>query len=225
VTRFKEATERTTDCIPIERIGQQLTTGEQAHLRTCARCQTELSLWQQFDAAATEKDDGAAVTWIVSELHRRAARPAALVPKRRGWWLATRALAAAATVVLIASGYLLWDREPSIRDPGGTTEQYRTVQLALIAPRGDVGSAPRELAWQPAAGAIRYDVGILEVDGTVVWRTSTAEPRVAVPPAVLSGFVHQKPFLWEVTARDASGAAIASSGKQRFRVVDSRRGG
>ena len=227
MTRFKEAAERTPSCVPVERIGESLTPEEQAHVGTCARCQTELALWQQFESSAPAKDEGAAVTWIVSELERRAERPQHQKSRpSRSWGLSGQWLAAAASVVLVVSvGYLMWDREPAIRNPGGATEQYRTVQLDVIAPLGDVAAAPREFSWKPAAGAIRYDVRILEVDGTVVWRTSIAEPRLVVPPDILSRFVSQKPFLWEVTARDASDAAIGSSGTQRFRVVDSRRGG
>jgi hypothetical protein len=227
VTRFKEAAGRTPTCIPIERIGESLTPEEHAHMRTCARCQTELALWQQFESAAPAKNEGAAVTWIVAELERRAGSPQRQksAPSRR-WGLSGQWLAAAASVALFVSvGYLMWDREPAIWNPGGTTGQYRTAQLDVIAPLGDVAAAPREFSWKPAAGAIRYDVRILEVDGTVVWRTSIAEPRLVVPPDILSRFVIQKPFLWEVTARDTADAAIGSSGTQRFRVVDSHRGG
>ena len=215
-------------CLPFERLGDEHTPTERGHVQTCARCQAEIALWQEFQESAPEPEDGAAVQWVVAELRRRRSAPAP-GPRRAAIWafFGRGLIATAMTLVLgLAVGYLAWDREPAVQDIGTSGQPaYRASQLHVVAPVGDVGSAPRELQWKAPAGATQYDVVIMEVDRTEVWRSSSQAPRVALPPAVVSRFVPGKPFLWEVVARNGSGAAIAESGTQRFRVLDSSSGG
>jgi hypothetical protein len=219
-SELRESAARTPDCIPIERLGEPLNDDEQRHLGGCARCQTEVALWQAFDASQPGEDDGAAVQWIVAETGRRRAAKSEPGPSR-SWWMAPGRLAAMlATLVVIAGvGYTLRDREPEIRDVTGGAQTYRTAQIEVLGPLGDVQSAPRELRWKAITGAVRYDVVILEIDRTPVWTGTAPEPRLAMPSSVTSRFVADKPFLWEVTARSASSAALATSGPQRFRVT------
>ena len=67
------ALQPTSDCIPIERFGEAWTAPERDHAKRCARCQTELALWQEFDTSTPSADDDASVQWIVAELGRRVA--------------------------------------------------------------------------------------------------------------------------------------------------------
>ena len=212
---------RTATCIPIDRLGETLTAPEVEHLTGCARCQTELGLWQEFDGSSGLADEGAAVAWIVAELGRRGAPALPAVPIRARWWREWPRLAAvAATLAIVAlAGYGLWDPEPAVRTGQGESLVYRTVRVQTVAPMGDVAAAPRLLEWAPLGGTAVYDVQILEVDRAVLWQGSTASTRIEIPVNVIAQLVAGKTALWEVTARDAAGAILAESGTQRVRVA------
>jgi hypothetical protein len=59
----------------------------------------------------------------------------------------------------------------------------------------------------------------MEVDRREVWSVSTTATGVDLPADVRALSVPSRTLLWDVTAYDASGAAIADSGRQTFRVV------
>jgi hypothetical protein len=214
----------TPDCIPIERLGEARTDAERSHLETCARCQAELALWQEFEQSTPSLDDGAAVQWIAAELGRRRAPKQAATDRVIGWLRRPRFAAAMATlVVAAAAGYVLWDPEPRVgtrRDPA--SEVYRTARVQAMAPLGDVASAPHALEWASFPGAVAYDVTVLEVDRTPLLSESTPQPRIEIPPSVFAMFVPGKTVLWEVKARDTSGSVIGESGPQQFRVAAAR---
>ena len=209
----------TPSCIPIERFGQARTAAESEHLKDCVRCQTEFALWQEFDQSSPSADDALAVQWIVAELGRRAAQPAP--PAGRAWrWLSLPRFAGAAATLAVAAmiGYGLWDREPSVR-VHQDAQVYRTLRVQATAPLGDVAAAPHLLEWAAVAGAVAYDVQVLEVDRAALWHGSASEPRIEIPAQVLAQIVPGKTLLWEITARNGSGVVIAESGTQRFRVA------
>jgi hypothetical protein len=212
----------TPNCLPIERFGETWTPEESAHVTTCARCQTELALWKEFETsttAPTERDD---VQRITTALRTRFAAPPA--PARAWRWLTVPRFAAAAATIALAAliGYSVWDPEPKLRlirhDDG---EVYRTIHVQLLAPMGDVEVAPRTLRWTRFDGASGYDVRLMEVDGTVVWRGSSESPAVDLPADVVARIVPGKTLVWEVAARNAAGSVVAQSGAQRFRVAPS----
>ena len=217
-TNWKKALQRTADCIAIDRLGEELTPQERAHLDSCATCQAEMALWKEFEAAETRADEQEDVDWITGQLQDPA--PANVV-QISSWRKALnpRALAVAATLVIaVAIGYIAQNREPAI-DLNATTgqETYRSARVNIITPQGDVDVAPTELRWEIVSGATRYDVQVVEVDRTVLWRVSTRDPRVELPPAVTAQFVPGKSVLFQVTAlRDRT--VLADSGMQRFRV-------
>lgn len=222
---FRRAMRATEECLTFERLGEEHSAGEREHLLACAHCQAELALWREFEASSADVQDAAAVQWIVEELRRGRSSPGREPGGGvRSAWLSTRGLMAAAASLALAVtvGYVVWDREPAIGDiEDGAQQAYRTAQLPVVAPVGDVVAGPREFRWALVQGAVSYDLAIFEVDGTVVWRTFSSEGRIAPPESVRSKFVSGKPFVWEVTARDASNAVIARSGIQRFRVLNS----
>jgi hypothetical protein len=215
----------TSACIELERLEGALTDAERAHVNSCPRCQTELALLNRFLSSTPAQDEGAAVQWIVSEVRRRRAtglddrrdvRAVNGLFGRLGW--RSLGLAAAALLVVIV-GYVANDREPPLRDEPSSTVGYRTEQLMVISPVGDVAVAPSELTWAAVPGAARYDVEVLQVDRTRLWQGSSSAPRVALPASVIAQFVPGKGVIWEVTAVNASGVSIAVSGAQRFRVA------
>jgi hypothetical protein len=207
--------------VPIERLGESLTPSETEHLTGCARCQTELALWHEFDDSTPSSDEGAAVAWIVAAVKRGGAAAPSSVPVRAPWWRAWPRLAAAAATLAVAAavGYGLWDSEPAVRRQRSEAPVYRTLRVQTIAPIGDVVAAPRLLQWAPLGGAAAYDVQILEVDRAVLWHGTTASTQVEIPAGVIAQLVAGKTVLWEISARDAAGAILAESGTQRVRVT------
>ena len=222
-TVLKRMLQATADCIPVERFGETRTAAENEHVNGCARCQTDIALWQEFNDAAPVPDEGAAVQWVVAELRRR--RQAPLPARASGgmWrWLlpSTGRLvtAAAALAGVVTIGYVMRDGEPAVRELQNAPQVYRTAQVQVVAPVGDIAAPPRALEWVAVSGAVGYDVDVLEVDGTILWRGTSATPRIDLPSSVLAQLVPGKTVLWDVRARSASGATVANSGTQRFRV-------
>lgn len=214
----------TSECLAIDRFGTALSDAEKAHVQGCARCEAELALWQEFSDSKPAPGEGAAVQWIVSEIHRRrAAQPGPVPAIATGWLSGLRlrpvmGLATAVGVAVLVVGYLLWDPEPQVGLPAPGEQIYRTASLDVAAPVGDIPTAPTELLWVAVKGAVRYDVQVLEIDRTVLWRGPSLASRVVLPGSVIEQIVPGKTMLWEVTAIDAAGASIATSGTQRFRV-------
>lgn len=220
VTRSPEL-QSTPDCLDIERLGEPLTEVEQAHLRSCSRCEAEMALWRSYDDSTPAANEGAAVQWVVSELRRRRMPDSVAPPRRR--WLATLAwrpaLALTAVALVAAAGLLVWDPTPGIDPlpPGGQT--YRTGTVSVIGPRGDLAQPPSELVWEVVEGAVRYEVRLLEIDHTPLWSTSADSTRVTLPRQVVTRIVPGKTLLWSVTAVDQTARSIAESGMQSFRVT------
>ena len=216
--RMKAALQPSADCIPLERIGGPLSETDRAHVQGCLRCQTELRVWEMADQEG-DVGEGAAVRWIAAELkRRRATAPAPRTARLLRFPIRTLTTLAAAAVFMLAVGYLAWDREPTVGNINAGAPVYRAAQLQVIAPLGDVPTSPRTLDWSPVDGAVRYEVTVLQVDRTEVWRTTTASTEQALPEAIVALCVPGRTLLWTVTARDRSGTAIAESGTQRFRV-------
>jgi hypothetical protein len=195
---------------------------ERRHIAACAHCEAEVALWEQFEAQQPSAEEGAAVQWIAAEVSRRR-NPGALPPLRSLWagWFGIRGIVgvAAALVLMVGLTYIAWDREPAITSPAANNV-YRSARLAVIGPIGDVKQVPNlALKWSSLDGAVRYDVRILEVDGTLLWHASTAASEVALPSTVISRLVPGKAVTWEVTAYDRGGAVVAASGTQRITVV------
>ena len=223
---LKEDLGRTADCIGLARLDGPLTDAERSHVAACVRCQTELAMYAAFRDSTPVADDEADVAWVASEVRRRAARePVKLTPKtpqrilsNPGW----RPVAIAASALLaVTLGYVAWDREPAIRDSRPGTDIYRTEQVRIVGPSGDLPAAPAELAWVAVPGAARYDVSVLEVDRSPLWRGTSPVPRIALPDSVIGRFVAGKTVIWEVSALDRTSTVIAVSGEQRFRVTRS----
>lgn len=221
---LKTELQPTSACLAIDRFGDTLNDAEKAHVQACPRCEAEFVLFREFADSKSTPAEGAAVQWIASELHRRTAARRAPRPATGTSWFSSlqlrsvMGLAAAAVLTVGIVGYIAWDREPQVGLPAPGEQIYRTASLDVVAPVGEVPKAPTELVWMTFDGALNYDVQILEIDRTVLWRTTLPSTRVPLPGAVIEQIVPGKTLLWEVTAIDSSGASIGTSGPQRFRV-------
>jgi hypothetical protein len=98
-------------------------------------------------------------------------------------------------------------------------EVTRSLTVAVRGPVGDQVEAPRRFEWLAVDRAVRYRVRLMEVDRHEVWSTSTSAAGVDLPSPVRTSIAPAKTLLWDVTAYDASGATIAESGAQSFRLT------
>ena len=220
---LRAAVDQTSGCIELERLDGPLSDADQAHLHTCPRCQAELALLNQFHSSAPTPDEGAAVQWIVSEVRRRRAALASGGGLRKirfgGLTWRPLGLTAAALSAVVIVAYVARDREPQLVDDSSMSVGYRTEQLSVISPVGDLEAAPSEFRWVAVPGATRYDVLILQVDRTPLWRASVPAPAVRLPASLIAQFTPGRSLIWQVSAVDASDKVIAVSGAQRFRVT------
>lgn len=213
----------TPECIPIPKLAEPLSETDAKHLAACPRCQSELTLWREFNESAPRAEEGAAVAWISGELRRRSAvQP----PRARSWWRrwapvpSYRWSAGLAAVLLIAASVALYNsrtRRQLAPEPAGEGA-LRSQGVAVVSPLGDLDVPPAELSWQAVAGAASYQVQILEVDRHVLWETETRQSHIAIPDDIRTAMWPGKTLIWEVTARNSSGAPVAASGPRRFRV-------
>ncbi|MEO8660377.1 MAG: hypothetical protein ABI693_18045 [Bryobacteraceae bacterium] len=216
---WKAALAATPACLALERFAEALTEAERRHTESCPRCQAELALWQEFDSSPATAEEGAAVTWIAAELKRRATTEA--TPWWKKWLFAPvpyRLAGSLAVLVLMAGVALYITRTNSGTGETSGEPVYRSQQVQVIAPVGDLEAAPAQLKWQPVAGSAVYRVEVMEVDRHSLWSTETRDASVTLPAAVRALIVPGKTLLWEVTVRNSTGGAAASSGIQKFRL-------
>lgn len=202
------------------------------HLAECSRCQTELKLLSDFENAAPRKGEEASLSWITSQLERRFSDDLAAAGEKahggavRRWAgefllrpLQMGGLAAAAAMVL--AGVVIAFREtrpPELGSPAPAPVVFRSGELSVFFPAGDLREPPGELRWQPSASASLYSIRVMEVDRTELWSAETRQTAIALPAQVRARIVPRKPILWEVVARDSAGRALASSGTHQFQV-------
>lgn len=222
-TDLERSLQPTRDCIPIEQFGSPLTGANRDHLAVCTRCQAEFALWQAFSDSKPQPDEDAAVRWVTAELRQRTAQQATGGPVSAGRWrprVHTRTYMTAAASLLLAAavGYTLWDPEPHVDEVAVSEQTYRTARVQVLTPSGELAAAPTELKWVTVDGAVRYDVRVLEVDGTQIWNSSTPDTLIALPAAIVEQFVAGKTIVWDVTARNRAGDPVAVSGRHQFRV-------
>ena len=151
------------------------------HVGSCRHCRSELELLR-----------------ATRETAEMAVQPA----KRRFIAYAT----AAAAVVLIAGGIAL---RQFGAEPARTFRDAVPGAVRLIGPADDAAaSIPVTLAWAPVAGARRYEVEILGVDGSAVFTARTTDTTVVVPADVplLSGAQYR----WWVGVTRNDGSQVRS---------------
>jgi hypothetical protein len=209
---------------------------EHPHLATCARCQAELTMLNDFEASAPLPDEGAAVAWISSEMERRLAQikhPGSVPqrsssPQATSWftrifgtgnmrWL----VPVTATALIAVSVVVLRSRkEPELQaNLGSGPSIYRSQQVDLVAPVGELNSAPKDLQWKAFGNAAKYKVAVMEVDHELLWSSETNYTIVTIPRDTRDKMLPGKPVLWQVTALDHEGRMLAVSQVQRFSVA------
>lgn len=235
---LKSALSVTPECLPPEQL-EALLDGKRSHphLAQCSRCQAELALLKSFESGTPLPDEGAAVAWIGSHLDRqletikdpsrlRAGRLAVRTFEPRGSWLGkifglggmrwVLPATAMAAVAIVAVILMRPAKEPELQANAGQTTVFRSQELQLVSPVGDVQQVPQELRWQAFSGSDLYRVAVMEVDHSSLWNSETKETSVAIPVAVRAKMLPGKPILWQVTALDGQGRVLVTSQVQRF---------
>ena len=215
----------TPGCLPLDELvktlegarGGDVKRASEQHIKTCPNCSAEIDLLRSFESATATPEERDAVSAIVSRL--RKSSPAAV----ESWWariwrpriLAPAAISLAAAAVLIVVG--VRPRQSNLEAPVDTV--MRSNHITPVAPLGELTERPSQLQWQSLAAASRYNIRLLEVDRTELWRAATQSTSVVIPASVLVKIVPSKKLLWEVSAVDSSGNLLASSGINSFVVL------
>jgi hypothetical protein len=235
---LRAALGRGTDCPPIEELARLLGSESERpaalakHVDACPHCQTELHLLQTFESSDVSQGEAEAVRQVTERLRARSpeilGRPAAVAAGRERWWkqwlrsprLSPAMLAFASVLVVLAVG-LQWKHNapPALGPITSGREAMRSQALTITAPAGDLQQVPGEIQWQSAPEAVRYEVRLLEVDRTELWKAETTGTGIALPPAMQARIVPAKTILVQVSAFDRSGRRVAESEMVRFRLL------
>jgi hypothetical protein len=235
---LKTALILTPECLSPEQLEGMADSAEQnhPHVKQCPRCQTELALLRSFQSDTPLRDEGAAVAWISLQTEQRlqltkngtGRRQAKREPRPSFWdYLLGRGkaglliLAGAVLVVTIASLIVLRpSKEPNLRaDLGNHAPVFRSQQVELIGPLGELQRPPTILQWQAYPGADAYKVTVLEIDHTPLWTANSKQTQINIPESLRAMMHPNKPILWQVTAVDTQDKSLATSQLYRFSVT------
>jgi hypothetical protein len=234
---LKSTLATTSECLAPEQL-EALLDGRQSnpHLASCPRCQAELAMLKSFESGTPLPDEGAAVAWISSHLDRQL--EAIKNPSRgrthaatnaQGSWLARTfglkplqwALPATAVLAAAIVGIVLLrpPKEPELQaNAGGQSTIYRSQEVQVVGPTGDISKLPKQLEWRAFPSARNYRVVVMEVDKSEIWSTETKEVSVEIPSSVRVKMLPGKPILWRVAALDSGGRVLGTSQIQRITI-------
>ena len=120
-------------------------------------------------------------------------------------------------VVLVGVILLRPPKEPDLQaNAGGHTTVYRSQEIQVLSPVGELSQVPRTLQWQAFPGTQLYKVMVMEVDNSPLWSAETKETSVEIPASLRAKILPGKPILWQVTAVDGQGRVLGTSQIQRF---------
>ena len=125
--------------------------------------------------------------------------------------------ALAAAAVILSVGLASQWRTRHL-EPVGETGVTRSATIRVETPLDHLAAAPAEIRWQAVEGAGAYEILIAEVDRTVVFHKNFTTPVLPVPLELGSLLVPGKSLTLKITARDAAGKELATSGPLSLRV-------
>jgi hypothetical protein len=217
------------DCPPLPELAWALELGEAderhqraaKHLAGCAHCQNEIALWREFSAAEPRPEEVRDVRWIESRLDKqnvvpRVRRRFAFLGEMRVWVLA-------ASLVLVVGGVFYMRRGPGQLSVGLEDGVMRSQAVELVAPVGEIRETPVNFRWRAVPAAVRYEVRLLEIDRSEIWRGEAGSTSLPVPAAASARMLPGKTLLWEVRAIDASGKIVAVSSPATFQILRNSR--
>ena len=101
------------------------------------------------------------------------------------------------------------------------TEVFRTGSFVVVSPAGDLQKRPQEIRWEQVPKAVVYQVRLLEVDHSELWKVNASGDHIELPAAVQGKIVPAKTLFAEIKAFDSNGSQLATTGPVRFRLVQS----
>ena len=236
---LKAALKVTPECLSLQELEQLA--GDQSpkhpHLAGCPRCQAELALLKEFEASSPLPDEGAAVSWISAQLDRnldQIKNPGSVSRNAQsttaaGWFSALfkvgtgRWLVPVAAIVVVAAASVIMlrtSKQPELHaNLGSGPAVYRSQQVEVVSPVGELAGAPNSLRWKGFPGAAEYKVEVMEVDHAPLCTAKTNDTAFTIPSATRAKMLPGKPVLWQVTALDSQGRTLAVSQLQRFSVA------
>jgi hypothetical protein len=240
ISNLKRALSSTSSCPDVEQLGQYADGTIDAtslrkvgsHVAACQHCKSELALLREFEEAAVRPEEERQVAWISAKLQDRSEEILASRSTQRAerlpWWKTlltlpalSRAALALGAILIVVSGsiYLRRSSAPVLNttlDSGRDVLRSNTVHL--ISPKGDLARKPSLLEWEAVPGAVRYQVRVIEVDRTELWKAETSAVGIQLPDEVRAKIQPLKSLRWQVTALDSSGKPIGSSSSESFRL-------
>jgi hypothetical protein len=225
---WKAALGRTGECPDVEALAaRELSPETKQHLESCLRCRTELATLREFEAMDVRPAEMESVQWIGGELQRRsseifveAAPPVAVPPAPRRLFPAWRILAMGALALVLVAVGLYWRSGTTQPLPvSSEAPVWRSGQIALLEPLGDVTAPPREFRWEAVAGAASYRLHLQEVDGIEIWTADSVEAKIAASAGIAAKLTPGRAFQWNVEARNAAGEKLATGSLQSFHIL------
>lgn len=201
------------------------------HVHSCSYCQSEMQMLASF-YAGDEGQLSEEVKQIVSHLQANSKRvfpKSAPVKASASWWEGAfsmrrfaQASLAMAAILLVAAAVV---RLNTVKRPStdafnqASQEVFRSGSIDLVEPVGDLQEFPKEIRWQKAEDAVTYQVRLLEVDRSEIWKAETKEDHIDLPPPVRARIVPAKTLFCEVNAFNSVGAKVSGTGLIRFRLM------
>jgi hypothetical protein len=234
---IREALKATGECPGIEEL-EALASGQAPpannltqHLQACTYCQTELHLLKTFLApeAGGTREAGQAAERLRGR-SREIFRQAFPTRESTPWWkaaftmrrMAQASLAMAALLLVVATVVFLRSTpsRPQLEARNQTApDVLRSGSFAVLSPAGDLRERPKEIVWQKVPQTASYQVRLLAVDRSEIWKATTADARIELPAAAREQIVPAKTLFAEITAFDSSGNQVGTTGLVRFRLL------
>jgi len=190
------------------------------HRGTCAACEAEIAMLAAFLDAQPVHDEAADLAYIKSKLSANTGQPAPpwwtklFAPNTfRTWAFAAVALVAVAVGIQYRSGTL----PPVAQETGGGMRAIPSI--TGLTPSGDLPEPPKQFSWQPVPAAASYQLTILAVDGTELYRCPSTAQSSCSPTPPQDVFLPLRTVQVRVTALDQSGKQIAVSPDTPLRVL------
>jgi hypothetical protein len=126
-------------------------------------------------------------------------------------------VAAVAAVAIVSALLLQSPKAPQLQaNAGGNPVVYRSQEVAVVGPVGELQQVPQRLEWKVFPGAVTYKAVVMEIDQTPLWTGAVKDPSAAIPAFIRAKMLPGKPILWQVTALDGQGQVLATSQMERF---------
>ncbi len=196
------------------------------HVQHCPRCRLEAEEMCAFFAKPGARDQVAArsietslretlssITGADAEKHqsRSAHRQG---PRRRGWNMAWGLVAATLFITTLVA-YQMSRRPPIPSLDEGAGALRGEARPVLVHPAGEQQTIPRRMSWDPGPTSGPWEVRLEQVDGSLLWSTTTSMTELELPESVVASLRAGSRYVWHVQAVGGASARATIS----FRVV------